>query len=159
MKNSNIATAIALRDLHCDSLDTIDDRILLQKKVYLAQDLGLPLGYGFCWYIHGPYSSDLTDVAYQIIPEGFDAIEHGSYKKPYADIIASVNGFERHKSECTTQINTVQWYELLASIAYWYKHGYQSKDAIITKIAKTKPQFTQDQACTAYSAYYGVKVA
>ena len=53
MNNSQIATAVAIRDLNCYSLETIDDRILLQKKIYLAQDIGLPLGYGYSWYIHG----------------------------------------------------------------------------------------------------------
>ena len=69
MNNSQIATAVALRELKCASLETIDDRILLQKKVFLAQHLGLPLRYGYSWYIHGPYSTDLTAVAYQVIPK------------------------------------------------------------------------------------------
>lgn len=54
MNNSHIATAIAIRDLHCFTLETLNDRILLQKKVYLAQDIGLPLGYGSI--IHKLYS-------------------------------------------------------------------------------------------------------
>ena len=83
MNNSQIATAVAIRDLNCYSLETIDDRILLQKKIYLAQDIGLPLGYGYSWYIHGPYSPDLTAAAYQIIPEEITAIENHSFREPY----------------------------------------------------------------------------
>ena len=56
MNTSQIATAIALRDLQCSSLETIDDRILLHKKIYIAHGIGLPLGYGYTWNIHGLYS-------------------------------------------------------------------------------------------------------
>lgn len=153
MNNSQIATAIALRDLNCYSLDTINDRILLQKKIFLAQDIGLPLGYGYSWYIHGPYSTDLTAVAYQVIPEGCEAIEKNSLKAPYSDMIKKVNNLEYEIERRNLQINVVQWYELVASIAYWYKRGNKSEEAIVEKIRQTKPQFTEDQTKAAFSTY------
>ena len=159
MNNSQIATAIALRDLHCYSLDTINDRILLQKKVFLAQDIGLPLGYGYSWYIHGPYSPDLTSVAYQVIPEGCDSIENMHFREPYAKIIESVNLLENEIRERKLKIGTVQWYELLASIAYWYKRGYNSEKAAVQKIKETKPQFSEEQAKAAYQSYLAFKKA
>jgi len=159
MNNSQIATAIALRDLHCDSLDTIGDRILLQKKVYLAQDIGLPLGYGYSWYIHGPYSTDLTAVAYQIIPEGFDSIEANKFKEKYSKIISLVNNLESKIEKCNLHMSNVLWYELIASIAYWYKRGHRTEDHIIEKINETKPQFTEDQIRVAFSTYVDLKQA
>ena len=128
MNNSHIATAIAIRDLHCFTLETLNDRILLQKKVYLAQDIGLPLGYGYSWYIHGPYSTDLTAVAYQIIPEGDTAIENHSLKEPYASMITKVNDLEKAIDEQNLAISVVQWYELIASIAYWYARGCSNEE-------------------------------
>ena len=148
MNNSYIATAVAIRDLNCFTLETINDRILLQKKVYLAQDIGLPLGYGYSWYIHGPYSTDLTAVAYQIIPEGDASIENHSLKEPYASMIEKVNS-----------IGVVQWYELIASIAYWHKRGYNTEEKIIEKIHTTKPQFTEEQTKAGYSTYIDFKNA
>ncbi|MCH5279620.1 MAG: hypothetical protein J1E60_07530 [Christensenellaceae bacterium] len=158
MNNSHIATAIVIRDLNCYTLETINDRILLQKKVYLAQDIGLPLGYGYSWYIYGPYSPDLTAVAYQIIPEGSTAIENHSLKEPFASMIAKVNSLERSIDEQDLKISVVQWYELIASIAYWYKHGYETEQRAVDIIRATKPQFTEEQIKAGYSTYVGFKV-
>lgn len=157
MNNSQIATAIVLRDLHCYSLETISDRILLQKKVFLAQDIGLPLGYGYSWYIHGPYSTDLTAVAYQVIPEGCESIERNSLKAPFDGMIARVNSLESEIKKRGIKIGVVQWYELLASIAYWYKRGYTEENKVVARIKETKPQFSEDQTKAAYSSYIDFK--
>lgn len=159
MNNSHIATAVAMRDLNCYSLETINDRILLQKKVYLAQDIGLPLGYGYSWYIHGPYSTDLTAVAYQIIPEGKTTIEKKSLKEPYASMITKVNDLECILEQQELQISAVQWYELIASIAYWYKRGYNIENKAVEKIRSTKPQFSEEQIKAGYSTYVAFKTA
>lgn len=159
MNNSQLATALALRDLKCGSLETINDRILLQKKIFLAQDLGLPLGYGYSWYIHGPYSTDLTSVAYQIIPEGFDSIEKNSFKEPYATMISKVNALEEEIFQKGLQISVVQWYELLASIAYWNNRGYNTEEEVVAKIKETKPQFSAEQTSAAYASYFSFKAA
>ena len=159
MNNSHIATAIAIRDLNCFTLETIHDRILLQKKIYLAQDIGLSLGYGYSWYIHGPYSTDLTAVAYQIIPEGDTAIENHSFKEPYASMIARVNSLASVIDEQKLTISVVQWYELIASIAYWFKRGYDTKEKAVKKIRATKPQFTEEQIKAGYSTYVAFKSA
>ena len=159
MNNSHIATAIAIRDLNCFALESINDRILFQKKVYLAQDIGLPLGYGYSWYIHGPYSTDLTAVAYQIIPEGDTAIENHSLKEPYASMITRVNFLENVINDQNLTISVVQWYELIASIAYWYKRGYDTEEKAVEKIHATKPQFTEEQIKAGYSTYVAFKTA
>ena len=157
MNNSQIATAIALRDLKCYSLDTISDRILLQKKIYLAQDNGLLLGYGYSWYIHGPYSTDLTAVAYQVIPEGLEAIERYRFKNQYKGIIDRVNALENIITEKHLQISVVKWYELLASIAYWYNRGFTSEEQIVEKMRVTKPQFTAQYVKSAFESYMTFK--
>lgn len=157
MNNSHIATAIAMRDLNCFSVESINDRILLQKKIYLAQDIGLPLGYGYSWYIHGPYSPDLTAVAYQIVPEGDSNIEKHSFKPPYNSIISKVNALEKVIDKQGLTISVVQWYELIASIAYWYKQGKKSEDEIEEIIHTTKPQFTKEQTKAGYATYVEFK--
>lgn len=153
MNKSYIATAIAIRDLKCYSLNTINDRILLQKKIYLAQEAGVPLGYGYSWYIHGPYSPDLTAVAYQIIPEGDTSIEEMHFKEPYASMLEKVNRLESVIGEENLELSIVQWYELVASIAYWYKRGIVEKKKSISKIRETKPQFSEGQISIGYDAY------
>lgn len=43
-------------NLHLDVKNNFDDRLRLQKYVYLIQRLGLSLGYRFNEYLRGPYS-------------------------------------------------------------------------------------------------------
>ena len=152
---SYIATAIVLRDLNCTSIETLDDRILLQKKVYLAQDIGVPLHYGYSWYIHGPYSTDLTAVAYQVIPEGFDDLENKTLKESYKVKLKKINDLDVEKS--SAHLNSVHWYELLASIAYWVNHGYNREADVVTKMHETKPQFNEQQVKLGYKSYCSLK--
>lgn len=47
------------------SMGTFNDRIKLQKIVYLTEyAFGINLGFDFDWYLHGPYSSELTKVMF-----------------------------------------------------------------------------------------------
>lgn len=41
-------------------IDSFEDRLIMQKTIYLAQAAGVHLGYYYHWYLHGPYSSSLT---------------------------------------------------------------------------------------------------
>jgi len=52
------------------SVSTFDDRLILQKTVYLLQAAGIQLGYRFRWYLKGPYSPDMTANAFGIVNEG-----------------------------------------------------------------------------------------
>lgn len=42
------------------SMDTFDDRLRLQKFIYLLQAHGIYLGYDYSWYLRGPYCSSLA---------------------------------------------------------------------------------------------------
>ena len=46
------------------SIQTLDDRVRVQKAVYLGQLSGADLGYRFSWYLKGPYSPPLTKDYY-----------------------------------------------------------------------------------------------
>ncbi len=41
-------------------LDTFNRRLTVQKALYLAQALGVDMGYFFGWYLHGPYCSTVA---------------------------------------------------------------------------------------------------
>lgn len=51
-----------------------NSRLILQKTVYLMQEFGLNIGYSFSWYLHGPYSPNLTRDTYTMV-KGFAEIE------------------------------------------------------------------------------------
>jgi len=48
------------------NMDDFQDRLKYQKLVYLMQNYGLPLGYGYSWYVRGPYSPELTKTLFNI---------------------------------------------------------------------------------------------
>jgi hypothetical protein len=58
MGRRQIAVLLALKELGIDlSVDTFDQRLIVQKAIYLTQAAGLDLGYYYGWYLRGPYCS------------------------------------------------------------------------------------------------------
>lgn len=47
-------------------LDEFDERMAVQKAIYLCQGGGVHLGYRYNWYLRGPYSPDLTRDAFDL---------------------------------------------------------------------------------------------
>ena len=45
--------------------DEFDDRLRMQKLVYLAGEFGFDHGYSYNMYLHGPYSPDLAKDYYE----------------------------------------------------------------------------------------------
>jgi len=50
-------------------VESFDDRLILQKAVYLAQSAGVNLGYYFRWYLRGPYCPPVADDGITIAEE------------------------------------------------------------------------------------------
>ncbi len=50
-------------------LDSFQDRLVLQKAIYLAQAAGVQLGYHYNWYLRSPYSPALTRDAFAVVAE------------------------------------------------------------------------------------------
>lgn len=91
--NNNLAVYIkALEDSRLLSFNIVGDddihfenRIRIQKYVYLAKYFGLDLGYSHSMYLHGPYSSSLANDYYDLVPdyvpEYIDSTLPTSFKK------------------------------------------------------------------------------
>jgi uncharacterized protein YwgA len=70
MDRQQIALKLAVRGLGLNfRIGTFQERLILQKAVYLAEAGGVNLGYYYHWYLHGPYSPSLTRDAYAIESE------------------------------------------------------------------------------------------
>jgi uncharacterized protein YwgA len=48
------------------SVDSFEDRLRVQKVAFVLQQCGVRLNYRYSWYLHGPYSSELTSDLYRI---------------------------------------------------------------------------------------------
>lgn len=115
-----ISTAVAMRELGITSLSSPNEMTLLQRKVYLAQSLGLPLEHGFTWHFCGPYSNDLTAYAIDIIKGGYDTISGMRLAEKHKKIIERVNALEDEISYRGLKISPISWYGALSSVAYCY---------------------------------------
>ena len=74
MNSQQIKLGLALADAGITvNVDTFDDRLILQKAVYLLQEGGVHFGYRYRWYLRGPYSPDLTGDAF-LLARGGDEV-------------------------------------------------------------------------------------
>ena len=61
MNRQQILLALALEHANVPlHVDEFDERLVLQKAVYLLQEAGVHLGYRYRWHLRGPYSPDLA---------------------------------------------------------------------------------------------------
>jgi len=70
MNKQQIALKLIVDELGVDfSVESFQDRLILQKASYLTQAAGVNLGYYFSWYLYGPYCSSLASDAFSISDE------------------------------------------------------------------------------------------
>ena len=104
------------------SVATFDDRLILQKSVYLLQSAGIQLGYRFRWYLKGPYSPDMTANAFGIVNEGESgAAELMGWK---LDETSAQIGQRLHPLLCRegeSASDQARRLELLASVLFLFK--------------------------------------
>lgn len=121
-----------------DGIDvsTFQKRLILQKAIYLTQITPLDLGYRFSWYVHGPYSPDLTETAYRYNNnrEYYNNAK-GSFRLSDAGKakVNHVSNLINWRTENELIIDDDKWLELLASIHYLKHIAYFSNEVEITK--------------------------
>lgn len=72
MDRQQISVKLAIDSLGLPfQIGTFQDRLIMQKAVYLAQAAGVHLGYFYHWYLHGPYSPSLTRDEFAIAMDIF----------------------------------------------------------------------------------------
>lgn len=147
MTNIDIANGLLFQALGVN-IDTFDNRLLCQKKIYLLQELGVDMGYTYNWYVHGPYSPDLTAYLFR----NLDVLKELDFSK-YAfsvsvqEKIDIVNSFINEKPY---SLSVPSWYELLASVLYIHKRWNNENE--IETLKQFKPQFEYQQVETAVNA-------
>lgn len=107
-----------------DMENNFDDRLQLQKIVYLLWADGISLGYGFNWYAHGPYSPKLAADGYALD----DAIFKYGAKiilNDEGNIAAKIKSF---KDFLGNDINDPTYLEILASLHYIKTIVFDGKD-------------------------------
>ncbi|NEH81309.1 hypothetical protein [Rhizobium ruizarguesonis] len=99
-----------------------EDRLRTQKAVYLGQLTGVDLGYRYSWYVHGPYSTSLTQdyYAFNALPDSEKAeFQRSSLNEATRTKLAKAKPLFTVPADVNLQMP--QWLELLCSWHYLRK--------------------------------------
>jgi uncharacterized protein YwgA len=140
-----LALGAVLKRIGNFDLSTFEGRLVLQKTVYLLQCFGLYFGYKFSWYVHGPYSPDLTRDAFKIQP---------IYRKIPRAKFAKARTEERFRDFLRfigDKKNDADWLEQLACTHFLrVLNPTASRRQIIRVVLNHEPHFTKMQCQRAW---------
>lgn len=104
-------------DVGKPDMSVFNNRLKYQKIVYLLQSLtGLSLGYGFNWYLKGPYSSSLAHTLYFI--QDSPTVYKQSQKITFKQNKEVMSKLEEFKEKLGASIDDPLYLEILASLHY-----------------------------------------
>ena len=98
--------------------DSFEERLKLQKIIYLLQDSGMQLGYGFGWYKYGPYSQDLVSDAYAVLGSRKSEYERAATEERWGFNDETKGKFRDFKRICGAYLKAPEKAELLASVRF-----------------------------------------
>ena len=118
------------------SYQDFDNRMEMQKAIYLLQDMGVPVGdYGFRWYLHGPYSQTLQDDMYYEQDRDL-SINLSSENAESIGKLHDVIHLEKPDNYTRSQ-----WIECLASLRYLQENVLRSdasEEEIVSELEQRK---------------------
>jgi len=118
MDRRQIALKLAVDALGLEfKIDSFQDRLILQKVIYLVQVAKVHLGYYYQWYLHGPYSPSLTRDEYGVAvdcAQGLDDSKGWSLDKESRKRLEHLQGLvkQRKRAELAREL------ELVASVHF-----------------------------------------
>jgi len=129
------------------NLGTFQDRLRIQKKLYLAQLTGLDLGYRFSWYLYGPYCRELTNDAFRLAEQIREGLRDHETRQlsPIARTLSS--RATTIWGDAPTGPSEDDWLELLASlhylrhISFWPQDRRRDFDEVFAALVDSKPRF------------------
>jgi len=117
------------------------DRLRAQKIIYLLQSSGVPLGYSYSWYLHGPYSRQLADDFFEGSNEDVPILE---FTDPRFEMAL------RHTMNLVEAKET-RTVELLGSLCFLALfHPDLNKREVIAELLEKKPKFGREEAESAW---------
>ena len=124
-----------------DFKNTLENRIKLQKLVYLFQEAGYHLddNYYFSWYLYGPYSQALQQDIIAIKSRDNYTINYSEGAEKWLKNLQTI--FKNNGSYTVRQ-----WAECLASLQYirtLVVPSYSSDETIIKELISRKPYLDQ----------------
>ncbi len=156
MDRRQIGTKLALDALGVDvrQLDAFDERLIIQKAIYLAQTGGIGRGYFFRWYLRGPYCSELARDVFGIASElgaGFDESDGWTLDSASSQRLSDLKPLLDPREPMAR----ARWLELLASVHFLVSGGETGLDnpaAIRERLTRYGKDFAEREILTALEA-------
>lgn len=156
MNKTKAVVALCMEEFGNNSIETLQERILIQKKFYLLQTNGAKLGFNYGWYKRGPYCTELTKVVYNQKEDPED-ISGCSLSDSVKVLINKVNTFIM--STKIEGLNEQEWAELLASLHYLHNNFIgmdidDNKKKLLVELRHEKPWYKEEQVKKAIECLY-----
>lgn len=141
MDNKQLALKVMLDVLgESSDISTVNDRLRVQKAVYLAQVMGINLGYHYSWYVKGPYSPGLTQDYYRVS----EAIAGGDESHANRTLNAGLLNLAPRIRAAIAKPEDIQeprewWLEALASLHFLLRISGYSVDKAREYLSQVKP--------------------
>lgn len=119
-----LSKCLSILGLSRPDMEDFDERLRLQKIVYLLWAYGISLGYGFNWYVRGPYSPKLASDGYALDDEVFEMGSRIRFNNEEG-VVESLNNFKEILGE---KINDPLYLEILASLHYIKKVAFGGRN-------------------------------
>ena len=115
------------------NINRFQDRLIVQKIVYLLQLKGVKIGFDYGLYVRGPYSPDLTKEVYSRVKD-FENLRTA----------ATLNSNEIKAIQKLKEIFELKpgLLEVAATYAFFIKEGFSAYEAT-KKVKKFKPFFSE----------------
>lgn len=140
MDNKEIALKLTIEAIGEDSsIASVEDRLRLQKAVYLSQEMGIPLGYSYSWYVKGPYSPPLTQDYYNLNAAVSAGDEDTKGLKLHPDLLARAVTVRALLELPEGEQNKPNWYEALCSLHYLLSASRKDYDEAKEFMSEVKP--------------------
>ena len=123
-----------------------DNRLILQKTIYLLQAFGLNVGYSFNWYLRGPYSPDLSRTTYLVAsnydPEASAQFCDEKSEKRFCEFLAFIG----------TKKNDQVWLETVASIHFLANlYGEKNEAEVYARVSRKMGQLSRQRFVEAWN--------
>lgn len=119
------------------SIETVEQRKLIQKAVYIGQLSGVDLGYRFGWYLMGPYCPELTRDYYALDAQGDN---RSISRRLHSKIEEKLRRLEPLlKPSADVSLKQSDWLELLASYHFLRKIRRLTHEEALKTLERYKP--------------------
>lgn len=151
MNQKQVGALLVLKELDITHrMESFEDRLSVQKSIYLAQAAGVGLGHFFNWYLRGPYSPTLTQDVFDAI-QNFDpstALQGWELDKATRARLTALRG----SFAPPAGLAKPSWLELMASVHYLIDRNQAEggdADTLRCQLAKYNKVFSTPQVLEA----------